>query len=381
MLKWLVSIALACCAVLPCGVKAEDVTDPFDIFAVLAAEAIKQNERLFMEASGGFSLLGANILRSSFISSCAKMTGVKYLSDMSQYKELDEDRQNFCRPAAVRYDSMANHLSEFLFKVGKQVSTAEFKNAKQEVSAFSTTSDAQSILTRAKQLAERDKKYRAIAARMRKDFDDIASHKNDSSFDKLQDSNAMKKYFKNNPKKWPLKKNDLRTMDIPDIYGMTDYYKQDMFLKDNARRELQGFDDLFKKLKPLPKHVSYLEQTYASWKKFLAQSAQYRDKVREIAVHPRAKLYFMPQFTAAMTEAYQKNKQYADDLIRDIDTRGIPEVQAAKRLITQEPLVTMTRNSGSYEQVWASGRANTLLSSYEMLQPWVEGYLCSKACK
>ena len=222
---------LACAALFPVKAQADDL-DPLDMFAVIAADDIKINERMFQEAVSGFNLLGLNILRSSFSSSCGKMTSVKYLENLSSFKELDEDRRSFARPAVVRYDNMASHLAEFLYKVGKHTSAAQFKDAKSAITWFTNRSDSvQTMISHARKLIETQKKCKAAGDRIRKDFDEVAAQKGAPTPKMLSDSNALKKYFKYNPKMWPLKKNNLRAMDIPSIYGLHEYYKEDMSLQ------------------------------------------------------------------------------------------------------------------------------------------------------
>ncbi|MBO4318672.1 MAG: hypothetical protein J5855_10445 [Mailhella sp.] len=380
MLKLFISCAIAVATLLPFGTKAEDY-DPLDMFGVIAADDIKQNERLFRETAGGLNLLGVNILRSSFASNCNKMTSIKYLAELSSFKELDPDRKSFANPAVVRYDNMVDHLAEFLFKVGKQVSTQEFKEAKDGMTYFTIGGDLQAAATTIKNYVERQKKYRDIAAQMRKDFEEIASQKGAPTPKLLSESNKMKKYFQKNPKMWPLKKNNMRTMNIPEIYGMTDYYNQDMSLNTKGRDDAKALDDLVVNLRKSPKYIAYLEQTYSTWKSFLAKGPQYCDKVSQIAEHPRAKAYFVPEFTRALTESVQMHRQLFEGFHRQLESIGIPEVQKAKQFISQEPVASFAKNSGSYQQIWAQGTANTILSTFEMLQPWAEGYLCGKACK
>ena len=381
MLKRLAAFLLACSVLLPSQAKADDV-DPLDMFAVIAADDIKNNERLFQDAVSNFNLLGANILRSSFTSSSSKMTSVKYLESLSSFKELDENRRRFAQPAVVRYDNMADHMAEFLYKVGRQASGSQFKEAKTDLAWFTNRSDnMQTNMNHAKKLVETHKKCRAAAERIRKDFDEIAAHKGAPTPKLLSDSNAMKKYFRYNPKMWPLKKETVRKMDIPSLYGLHEFYREDMTLQPKFQEELKALDEFAAQLKKIQKHLPYLEQTYRTWRDFLARGAQYRDKVREIAVHPKAKAYFAQEFTAAMLNASVKNKSYYDTFSKEMERAG-QEVQNVKRVVSQEPMASMSKGSSPMmQQIYVSGSANSLTAPFQMLQPWVMGTLCSRACK
>ncbi len=382
MLKKFAALLLACSVLLPGHSKADDI-DPLDMFAVIAADEIKKNERMFQDAVSGFNLLGLNILRSSFLSSCGKMTSIKYLGDLSSFKDLEEGRRNFARPAVDRYDNMADHLAEFLYKVGTHTSSSGFKSAKEEMSWFEIRlAEMDKLINYIKKLNEYHKQCQDAAARMRKDFDEIASlRKIAPTPKKLSDSNAMKKYFKENPKMFPLKKANLRKMDIPSIYGIINCYKDDMSLNPKLRDSLKALDELAEHLKKLQKDLPYLEQAYKTWSGFLSNGVQYREKVREIAVHPRAREYFAPEFIAALTNAYQKHKDYYDMFSKEID-RGLKELARVKRFTGQEPIATMYRGSmPMHQMIYSSGSSNNSVTPFEGLQAWVEGPLCSKACR
>ncbi|MBP3730147.1 MAG: hypothetical protein J6I40_01590 [Mailhella sp.] len=378
MLKWLASFFMACGVLLPSAAPADDL-DPLDMFAVVAADDIKNNERMFQDATSAFNMMGENIMRSNFTSACSKMTSIKYLANLSSFKELDPDRKNFAKPAVVRYDNMADHMAEFLFKVGKHVTTNEFKNAKSNVAWFKIR-DAQGIVELCRHEVEKHRKVSNIAVRIKKDFDEIASQKGAPTPKLLSESNAMKKYFKYNPKMWPLKKGNLRKMDIPAIYGLHDVYTADMAMQSKARDDIKKLDEIAKKLSGIMKNIEYLQASYRTWRDFLSRGQQYRQKVREIAVHPKAKAYFMPEFIAALTTSFQKNATYYEMLDKEIG-RGETEVIEMKRYVSQEPVRSLLIGGEMNKHIFKSGNANNLADPYLYFQTWVENDLCSKACK
>ncbi|MBO4318270.1 MAG: hypothetical protein J5855_08365 [Mailhella sp.] len=381
MLKCLAPLFMAVSFLFPATCPAEEA-DPLDIFAAIAADEIKSNHRLFDATVKGFSLFGsANIRDSGFLSNCNKMKSIKYLAELSSYKELEEGRHDFAKPVVVRYDNLADTLAEFFYTVGKDASQQKFQEAKVSLGEFRLRNGQ--IQERIKRLRDAHDKVAKAASDITNSFGDIANHKNDDTPDKLNSSYKLCQYLKNNRSMWPLKRNDLDRLDIPNIYGISDIYTRNGDLQSQASSMIETAEKNIVQFRKLPEAMGYLKSKYEAWEKLTIPIITYSEKVMEIATHQRAKQFLLPELCKALEDAAKKAKDWHNYLIDEMRSVGRNELVEIERIMSSSTFGSLKSGTGDklYQHMFGSGSASDIKSTFTKFKSYVWSDLAGRACR
>ncbi len=381
MLKYIAPLFIAISFLFPTGCFAY-ATDPLDIFSAIAADDIRNNHRLFDTTVKGFSLFGsANIRESSFLSNCNKMKSIKYLAVLSSYKDLEEGRHDFAEPVVVRYDNLADSLAEFFYKVGKDASQHKFQDAKVSLGEFRLRNGE--MQNRLQSLRTAHDKVAKAASEINKAFNDISSHKNDQTPDKLNSSYKLCQYLKSNRNMWPLKKNDLDRIDIPNMYGISDIYNKYGDLQSQISTMIETSEKNIKQLKKIPEAINLLKSTYEGWEKLTIPIITYSEKVMQIATHPRAKQFLLPELCKALEDAAKKAKDWHDYAIDEMRSVGRNELVEIERIMSSSAFGSLKSGTSDklYQHMCGSGSASDIKSTFTRFKSYVWNDLAGRACK
>ena len=320
--------------------------DVFDNFCAEAVKAMKYNHELFSKASAGFCLSGGQIYNSTVLSNFKNMKTVMMLQELSSFQNLPPKAKDAIRGGLEAYDGMVDDWAHLYWDVGRRASEKDFQQTKNLMWSVMTFWESQpgysKIYAQMRQARlDADKVMRELD----KDLTEVRDNSHEYSPDVLPTSNKLGNRLKKDPKKWPLKREDLVFWDIPQVYGVT-WLEPNFQVNETFNRNAIMLNEYADMVANLAKGVKMVGVAYSEWLELNNKAVKLAPKVAKLSDSRFAQDNLTADFRETMEEAAEKLLFDFDWVKNQINGDGFKEYDKVMNFLESEAGKELAGKSG-----------------------------------
>lgn len=320
--------------------------DVFDNFCKEAVKAMKYNHELFSKASAGFCLSGSQIFNPTVLSHYKEMKTVMMLEELSSFQKLPTEAKDAIRGGLDAYDTMVDDWAHLYWDVGRRVSQKDFQQTKNLMWSVMTFWENQpgysKIYAQMRQARlDADKVMRELD----KDLTEVRDNSHEYSPDVLPSSNKLGNRLKEDPKKWPLKREDLKYWNIPKVYGVT-WLEPNFQVNETFNRDTIMLNEYADMVANLAKGVKMIGIAYSEWLELNNKAVKLAPKVAKLSDSRFAQDNLTADFRETMEEAAEKLLSDFDWVKAQINGDGFKEYDKVMNFLESEAGKELAGKSG-----------------------------------
>ena len=340
--------------------------DVYDNFCNDAVKLMKENNELFKSAQAGFSLTADQIYRSEMLSACKKMPSVQMLQELGSFQNLPSNAKDAIRGGLEKYDTMVDEWAHIYWAVGRRASEKEFQEGKSLMWNVRYYWENQPgfyrIYPQMRQIRlDTDKVIRELE----KDLTEIRDRSKEYSPDVLSSGNKLGKRLKQEPKRWPLKREDLPYWNIPKVYGMT-WLTAKFEIVDSFKNNATQLNKFAEMTADMAKRIKVVGAAYSEWQDIANKAVKYAPTVAKLSDSRFAQDNLTADFRETMEDAADTLLEYHKLLITEINSSGYREIDQAMNFLESETGKELAGKSGPLYK-GTNGSTKEILRTFELV--------------